>query len=77
MRLKMLSTAWMTRAALAATLCMTLAATGCGQTTTAIGATSVACGSFEPIRWSTRDTDETIVAVKGHNAAGKALGCWD
>jgi len=39
-------------------------------------ATRVACGAFEPLRWSVRDTDATILQAKQHNAAGKALGCW-
>lgn len=29
----------------------------------------VACNAFRPIDWSSRDTDETILAAKEHNAA--------
>lgn len=29
------------------------------------------CAIFKPISWSARDTDETIRAVKAHNAAHK------
>lgn len=35
--------------------------------------TDVACSSFEPIRWSVQDTDQTIAQVKEHNAAWRAL----
>jgi len=28
-----------------------------------------ACKTFAPISWSKRDTDETIIVVKQHNAA--------
>ena len=31
------------------------------------------CEAFEVIRWSQRDTDETIIQVKEHNASWKAL----
>lgn len=64
---------WRTCAALAASLTIL---SGCA-TTTATGARSLACGAFEPIRWSAQDTDETIRQAKAHNAAGKALGCWE
>ena len=44
------------------------------QTTTGSAATdAVACSAFDPIRWSAKDTDETIRQVKGHNAAWKAV----
>ena len=33
----------------------------------------VACKAFAPIYWSERDTDETILAVKAHNAAWLAI----
>lgn len=39
----------------------------------ASNAKRVACDAFEPITWSTKDTDATIGAVKAHNAAYKAL----
>jgi hypothetical protein len=52
---------------------------GCA-TTTAIDATepsltptTVACRLFTPLGWSRRDTDDTIRAVKAHNAAWAAL----
>lgn len=48
--------------------------TGC-ETTTATGGriNAVACSAFEPIRWSRRDTDPTIRAVREHNAAWTAV----
>ena len=35
--------------------------------------TLVACEAFQPISWSTRDTDPTIAQVKEHNAAYKSV----
>lgn len=57
-------------------LAFALAGTACTRTT-ATGATEVACGAFEPLYWSSQDTPETIRQAKAHNAAGKALGCWN
>lgn len=34
---------------------------------------AVACGAFRPIIPSRRDTDETIIAIREHNAAYDAL----
>lgn len=47
--------------------------TGC-VTTTASGGTE--CARWRPIAWSRADTDDTIRAVKEHNAAWEAL-CRD
>lgn len=47
-----------------------------GTVVTSVDSIRVACGAFEPIKWSSRDTDLTIRQAKEHNAAGKALGCW-
>lgn len=33
------------------------------------------CRVFKPIGWSTKDTPETIVGVKSHNAVYKGLKC--
>jgi hypothetical protein len=38
--------------------------------------TKVSCESFEPIRWSKKDTAKTVEQVKEHNAAGKAICGW-
>lgn len=46
---------------------------GCATTTASVGTDSVACSAFEPIRWSSRDTDDTIRQAKEHNAAWAAL----
>ena len=45
---------------------------GCVTTTGTVATDAIACSAFEPIRWSAKDTDETIRQVKGHNAAWKA-----
>lgn len=52
---------------LALATCMTT--TGIDATDAHRAATLVACTTFAPISWSTRDTDETVRQVKGHNAA--------
>lgn len=33
----------------------------------------VACGAFSPITWSSKDTAETVLQIKQHNAAWIAL----
>ena len=45
----------------------------CATTTASVGTDAVACYAFEPIRWSKKDTDETIRQVKEHNAAWVAV----
>jgi hypothetical protein len=59
------------RAALLLTLLPILA--GCATTTASVGTDAVACSAFEPIRWSKKDTEETIRQVKEHNAAWAAM----
>jgi hypothetical protein len=51
---------------------LTLTIASCAGTT-AIDAIErrAVCAIFKPIVWSIRDTDETIRAVKAHNAAHK------
>lgn len=51
--------------------CVTM--TGTDETKQVIhdAALAVACKSFVPISWSTKDTDQTIREVKAHN------GVWD
>jgi hypothetical protein len=46
---------------------------GCATTTVTVGTDAVACSAFEPIRWSSRDTDDTIRQAKEHNAAWVAV----
>jgi len=46
--------------------------TACAKTTGTAGinpGVAFACKTFAPISWSKRDTDETIIVVKQHNAA--------
>ena len=52
-------------------------ATTTGSAVTKADATRVACRAFQPIRWSRKDTDNTILQAREHNAAGAALGCWN
>lgn len=62
---------WPRGALLTLTLLPTLAA--CAHQTP-IPATSAACLAFAPIRFSRlKDTPETIVAVKAHNAKWEAM----
>jgi hypothetical protein len=46
---------------------------GCATTTASVGTDAVTYSALEPIRWSTKDTDETIRQVKQHNAASAAV----
>jgi hypothetical protein len=46
---------------------------GCATMTASVGTDAVACSAFEPIRWSKKDTDDTIRQAKGHNAAWTAI----
>lgn len=34
------------------------------------------CDQFRPLRWSDKDTDETIRQAKANNAVGKAICGW-
>jgi len=63
------------RRAMRAVLLLTLLPilTGCATTTASVGTDAVACSAFEPIRWSERDTEETIRQVKEHSAVWKAI----
>jgi hypothetical protein len=47
--------------------------TGCATLTASVGTDAVACSAFEPIRWSKKDTDDTIRQAKEHTAAWKAV----
>lgn len=44
-----------------------------GTSTPTIDPKTVACATFKPIRWSSRDTLETAQQIREHNAAWKAL----
>ena len=39
-------------------------------------ATTLACGAFQPIRYSRLDTEETRRQVRAHDAAGAAICGW-
>jgi len=45
----------------------------CATTMASVGTDAVACSAFEPIRWSERDTGETIRQVKELNAVWIAI----
>ena len=64
-----------TRRAMRAALLLTplLILPGCVTTTGSAGNDAVACSAFEPIRWSAKDTGETIRQAKEHNAAWRAV----
>lgn len=63
----------------AASLSLTLILPGCVATTGSNAVTiansqvNVACQSFRPLSWSSKDTDQTIREAKAHNAAWVAL----
>lgn len=37
------------------------------------GATKTGCMVFQPVSWSKKDTIETVMAVKEHNAVWRAI----
>lgn len=55
------------------TACESLTASGGTDLPPEVDPALVACKAFAPIYWSERDTDETIFAVKAHNAAWLAI----
>ena len=63
---------------LATMLALATLATGCAKTTAGVATETgrALCDVFRPIAWSARDTDETIGAVKAHNAAGARVCGW-
>lgn len=63
---------------LATTLALAMLASGCATTTAGVATETgrALCDVFRPIAWSARDTDETIGAVKAHNAAGARVCGW-
>ncbi len=46
---------------------------GCATTMASVETDAVACSAFEPIRWSKKDTADTIRQVKEHNAAWSTI----
>ena len=55
---------------------LALMLTSCAKTTASGVTSNAACILFQPISWSTEDTDETTRQVKGHNAVYVA-SCGD
>jgi hypothetical protein len=54
-----------------------LTLTGCARTTgSGVDPFDTGCLAFRSIRWSVEDTDETIRAVKEHNAVGVRTCGW-
>jgi hypothetical protein len=49
--------------------------TGSGVPTEGAGSACSFCDCARPIRWSARDTDATLLAVREHNAVGRHLRC--
>lgn len=47
---------------------LTFLLAGCATTTATVGTNSAACSVWPSIRWSVKDTDQTIVQVKQNNA---------
>lgn len=55
------------RAKLALTLLGAMLLAGCAKTT-GFGGIDNVCAAFEPVTWSSADTDQTISEAKAHNA---------
>lgn len=53
--------------------CESLTASGGTDLPPEVDPALVACKAFAPIYWSERDTDDTILAIKQHNAAWLAI----
>lgn len=58
-------------------LALSLTLGACATTRTGSQGTNVACESFNPVRWSHKDTPGTIEQSVGNNAAGVALCPYD
>lgn len=50
--------------------------TGSAETDPPLPGAESFCSIARPITWSTRDTPETVLEVKAHNAVGKRLCNW-
>ncbi len=47
-----------------------------GSAPTSEATNKVACQSFQPQTWSSKDTAETVAQIKEHNAAGMEVCKW-
>lgn len=72
----MLLPALKTLATSSALMLLAILLASCVTTGSSVPVTKVACGSFQPITWSGKDTPATVLQVKEHNAAGKAICGW-
>lgn len=63
---------------LATMLALAMLASGCATTTAGVATETgrALCDVLRPIAWSASDTDETIRAVKAHNATGARVCGW-
>ena len=63
---------------LAMLLALATVATGCAKMTAGVATETgrALCDVFRPIGWSAQDTDDTIRAVKAHNATGARVCGW-
>ena len=63
---------------LAMLLALAIVATGCAKTPAGVATETgrALCDVFRPIAWSDQDTDDTIRAVKAHNATGARVCGW-
>lgn len=59
-------------------LALAMLASGCATTTAGVVTETgrALCDVFRPIGWSAADTDDTIRAVKAHNATGMRVCGW-
>lgn len=59
-------------------LALATLASGCAKMTAGVATETgrALCDVFRPIAWSTSDTDETVGAVKAHNATGARVCGW-
>lgn len=62
---------WMISLALT-TLAIVSIPAGCRTTTPTVAIDAGACSLFPPITWSSRDTPETIIQIRRHNAGRDA-----
>jgi hypothetical protein len=71
-RFKMLSSPIKPKMMLGALLLLT----ACAPQTPSSGSPDAFCAIAHPLTWSQKDTDETIIGIKEHNAVGVKLCGW-
>lgn len=65
------------RRALALALALTPLLAGCATMTAGNETRAALCDQFQPIRWSSADTDQTIIQAKQANAVGSKICGWN